>query len=166
MKRKCQINAVQPITCFQVPIIGNTELELTTDEIYKCLCCKAEITEILPNGQMVGLDFSNYDKKIEITDNSTNETVTNEQVKNVEESKQLSNESKVEDSEKVVDTEELSKEPTVEDTEEVIESVDTVEKENVQFHKESTTDTVKTQVYSKNNYNKQSKNKNKKYNKK
>lgn len=69
-KRRCQINAIYPITCFTVPIIGHTELKLTTDEIYKCLCAKAEVTEILEDGKMVSLDFSNYDKPIIITDNS------------------------------------------------------------------------------------------------
>lgn len=61
-KRKCQVHAVFPITCFTVPIIGHTELNLTTDEIYKCLCAKAEISEILPSGKVVRLDFSNYNK--------------------------------------------------------------------------------------------------------
>lgn len=69
-KRRCQINAIYPITCFTVPIVGHTELKLTTDEIYKCLCAKAEVTEILEDGKMVSLDFSNYDKPIIITDNS------------------------------------------------------------------------------------------------
>lgn len=66
MKRKCQINAVYPITCFNVPIVGNTELNLTTEEIYKCLCGKAEVVEILKDGTMISLDFTNYDKVPEI----------------------------------------------------------------------------------------------------
>lgn len=61
-KRRCAIHATLPITCFIVPIVGFTELELTTDEIYKCLCAKAEVTEILPNGKRVTLNFANYDK--------------------------------------------------------------------------------------------------------
>lgn len=61
-KRKCLIYASLPITCFSVPIIGHTELNLTTDEIYKCLCAKAEVIEILPNGKTINLDFTNYNK--------------------------------------------------------------------------------------------------------
>lgn len=61
-KKKCQIHARYPITCFEVPIVGFTELNLTSEEIYKCLCAKAEITEVLPDGKLVNLDFTNYDK--------------------------------------------------------------------------------------------------------
>ena len=62
IKKKCQIHAGLPITCFEVPIIGNTELNLTPDEIYKCLCAKAEVIEILKDGSKINLDFSNYAK--------------------------------------------------------------------------------------------------------
>ena len=62
MKKRCQIYAGLPITCFEVPIIGHAELNLTPDEIYKCLCAKAEVIEILPTGKRINLDFSNYDK--------------------------------------------------------------------------------------------------------
>lgn len=60
--KKCQIHATSPITCFTVPIVGTTELNLTPDEIYKCLCAKAEVMEILGNGKMINLDFSNYNR--------------------------------------------------------------------------------------------------------
>lgn len=60
--KKCQIRAISPITCFTVPIVGNTELNLTTDEIYKCLCAKAEVLEILENGKMINLNFTNYNR--------------------------------------------------------------------------------------------------------
>lgn len=82
-KRRCQIHAVSPITCFTVPIIGHTKLNLTTDEIYKCLCAKAEVTEILPSGKTVNLDFTNYDKVQPIKE-STKETYTTVEVLNVE----------------------------------------------------------------------------------
>lgn len=124
-KRRCQINAIYPITCFTVPIIGHTELKLTTDEIYKCLCAKAEVTEILEDGKMVSLDFSNYDKPIIITDNSKTvekpkEVITEPVVEPTVEEKELEvileakDEVKVED-ETVVETknetvEEVSKE--------------------------------------------------------
>lgn len=61
-KKRCIIRAVFPITCFEVPIVGHTELNLTPEEIYKCLCAKAEIIEILPDGNKVHLNFTNYDK--------------------------------------------------------------------------------------------------------
>ena len=67
IKKKCQIHAGLPITCFEVPIIGNTELNLTPDEIYKCLCAKAEVIEILKDGSKVNLDFSNYAKDNAVT---------------------------------------------------------------------------------------------------
>lgn len=62
IKRKCQIRAVSPITCFTVPIVGTTELNLTEKEIYECLCSGAEITEILPNNKTIELNFDNYNR--------------------------------------------------------------------------------------------------------
>lgn len=62
MKKKCEIRTSLPVTCFTVPIVGCTELMLTSDEIRKCLCAKAEVTEILSDGRRIPLDFSNYDK--------------------------------------------------------------------------------------------------------
>ena len=59
-KKKCNIYAKSPITCFTVPIVGHCTLNLTSNEIYKCLCARAEVTEILPNGKSINLDFSNY----------------------------------------------------------------------------------------------------------
>ena len=67
-KKRCQIYAGLPITCFEVPIIGETELNLTADEIYKCLCAKAEVIEILPDGKRINLDFTNYGKNNHITE--------------------------------------------------------------------------------------------------
>ena len=85
-KRKCSIYAAMPITCFQVPIIGHAELNLTTEEIYKCLCAKAEVTEMLPNGKTVNLDFSNYNKQLV-------ETKPKEKIKEVTETPILPEES-------------------------------------------------------------------------
>ena len=61
-KKRCQIRAGLPITCFTVPIVGTVELNLTHDEIYKCLCAKAEVIEILGDGTRIHLDFTNYNK--------------------------------------------------------------------------------------------------------
>lgn len=84
-KKRCQIHTGLPITCFTVPIVGNTELNLTIDEIYKCLCAKAEVIEILNDGKRIHLDFSNYDKNnqsetiidVEYKENLT-ETIVND----------------------------------------------------------------------------------------
>ncbi len=103
-KKKCQIHASFPITCFEVPIVGFTELNLTTDEIYKCLCSKAEILEVLPNGKTINLDFTNYNK-----DNFVKEKP------------------KVEESSKEEKDENPVKEDIVEEQEEVINIEDTVE---------------------------------------
>lgn len=62
VKKKCQINARTPVTCFSVPIIGYAQLDLTYDEIYKCLCSNAEVVEILEDGSTVNLNFRNYNK--------------------------------------------------------------------------------------------------------
>lgn len=75
MKKKCSIYAKFPITCFTVPIVGHTTLNLTPEEIYECLCARAEVSEILPNGKTVDLDFSNYNK-----DNYNKEPVVEEKV--------------------------------------------------------------------------------------
>ena len=77
-KKRCRIYAGLPITCFEVPIIGETELNLTPDEIYKCLCSKAEVIEILPDGSHINLDFTNYNK-----DNRKEEPVLEETIKPV-----------------------------------------------------------------------------------
>ena len=62
MNKNCNIYARFPITCFSVPIVGHATLNLTSEEIYKCLCARAEVYEILPNGKSINLNFSNYDK--------------------------------------------------------------------------------------------------------
>lgn len=81
--KKCQIRATTPITCFSVPIIGNTKLNLTSEEIYKCLCAKAEVLEILENGKTINLDFTNYNRDNSIigepiVTEKTSDTVTEE----------------------------------------------------------------------------------------
>lgn len=123
MKKKCQIRAVYPITCFEVPIVGTTELNLTPDEIYKCLCAKAEIDEVLSNGTLVHIDFTNYDKDNEIKKENVEvpvkETVINftDVVEIKEEINKTVVEETVEDSSEEVEenTEEESKEEVIED---------------------------------------------------
>lgn len=117
MKRKCLIHAISPITCFTVPIIGRTELNLTDEEIYKCLCSKAEIKEILPDGKMINLDFSNYKKPI-IKEESLiikeSIVVEEEIVENVTEVKEVVEEDNVEIEEEI--TEEVTEEFIMEES--------------------------------------------------
>lgn len=142
MKKKCQIHAVFPITCFSVPIVGHTELNLTTDEIYQCLCAKAEVAEVLPNGKTINLDFSNYNK-----DNF----IKKEDIKKPEEQK--------------INNEQTSK------NEEVLnkineESKEVINEDNTVKEKETEQSLVKThEVSSRNNNYKNNYNKNKKNNK-
>lgn len=143
-KKKCNIYAKSPITCFTVPIVGHCTLNLTSNEIYKCLCARAEVTEILPNGKSINLDFSNYDK-----DNYTKPETP------VVEEKVLVFEDKVEVKEEVKVEEEHVEEQHEEEetTEEVVK-----EAKEEPVHE----DPVKTQVASRNNNNNYQKNYNKK----
>lgn len=145
-KKKCNIYAKSPITCFTVPIVGHCTLNLTSNEIYKCLCARAEVTEILPNGKSINLDFSNYDK-----DNYTKpETpVVEEKVLVFEDKVEVKEEVKVEEEH----VEEQHEEEETETTEEVVEEV-----KEEPVHE----DPVKTQVASRNNNNNYQKNYNKK----
>lgn len=161
LKKRCQIYASLPITCFEVPIVGDTELNLTENEIYKCLCTKAEVIEILPDGRRINLDFKNYNKnnyiveapiveekpepatpiKVELAPETTTEPVEKVEEKPVE-----SIEEKVE-----------------EEVESVEEDTEIVEEELVEVKEETpvVAETVKNyQTNSRNNnYNKKSKNK-------
>lgn len=138
MNKNCNIYARFPITCFSVPIVGHATLNLTSEEIYKCLCARAKVYEILPNGKSINLDFSNYDKN------------NYEEPKPVVEEKIVTLEDKVELKDNVEETESVN---------EVLESEPTEEK----LLQEQ--DPVKThQVASRNNnyqknYNKKGKNK-------
>lgn len=131
MKKKCKIYAKFPITCFTVPIIGHTTLNLTPDEIYKCLCSRAEVIELLPNGKSINLDFSNYDK-----DNNPKEVV--EKVFTFNDKVEVKEEVKIEK------VEEHHEEET---KEEVVKSD---EEKSTPVHEQ---DPVKTQVASRNNNN-------------
>lgn len=75
IKKRCQIHAITPLTCFSVPIVGDTELKLTPDEIYKCICGKAEVSEILDDGTIIPLNFTNYDKDNSIKEESEDNEV-------------------------------------------------------------------------------------------
>lgn len=55
------INACMPIKNINPPIYGIREnVEMTTSDILKCLCRRAIIDEILPDGTIVRLNMKNY----------------------------------------------------------------------------------------------------------
>lgn len=159
-KKKCQIYASLPITCFEVPIIGETELNLTEDEIYKCLCAKAEVLEILSNGKRINLDFTNYNKDNEpniiIKTSNNKEEITEKIIETKEEI--ITETSEV--------LEEVEEEITEDSKEIIIESsevLEEVEEEIVESEikiEQPVAETVKSyQVASRNNYNNKKKNK-------
>ena len=165
MKKRCRIYASLPITCFEVPIVGDTELNLTENEIYKCLCAKAEVIEILPDGKRINLDFTNYNKNnYELEDTITTEPVVIETIEEEPEPAPVEEE-KVEEPVEVIE-EAVEAEP-VEETIETIEEepVEVIEEENtVEEVKDESpvAETVKNyQTNSRNNNynNKKSKNK-------
>jgi hypothetical protein len=164
--KKCKIHATSPITCFTVPIVGTTELNLTTDEIYKCLCAKAEVMEILANGKAINLDFSNYNRDNSIIGEPVEEVkeeiveVTPEPpVEEVVENNVTFEEDAVVE---VAETEVV--EITVEDTVEVEDVAETVATGEVEEEVKEPAETVKEfKVESRNNnYNKNKKNNKKK----
>lgn len=137
IKKRCQIQAQSPITCFSVPIIGFTELNLTHDEIYSCLCAKAEVTEILKDGTTVALNFSNYNK-----DNSKGEPI--EEVKAPVEEVQEEVVNNTEPSDEIIEEEEtVEVTDKVEVEETVEEAVESVEETTEKPEEEPTDDTVK-----------------------
>lgn len=135
IKKKCQINARTPVTCFSVPIIGFAQLDLTYDEIYKCLCSNTEVVEILEDGSTINLNFRNYNK-----DNSKGEPIEEVKAAPVEEVQ----EEVVNDTEP--STEIIEEETTVElsDKVEIEETVEEqIEETPVESGEETTDDTVK-----------------------
>ena len=53
---------------------------LTLEEIYACLSQYALVKEVKPDGQLVSLDFSNYDKFPEVVTEEKEEDVVEEEV--------------------------------------------------------------------------------------
>lgn len=62
--KRVDIIAVNPIHgAFMYPLQGAVlNQDVTEDQIYRCLVGGAEVTEILPNGTRVPLNFKNYNK--------------------------------------------------------------------------------------------------------
>ena len=140
-KRVC-VKCVTPI--FDVipnrPILGQiNSIELTIDQIRKCITKKANVREILPDGQYKVLTLLNYDKfdeepvpeapvqdtvepeipeVVEETPEIVEETVVEEEVPVVEEVSAV-----VEESPEVEETEEAEPLAEIENTEEVVTEV-------------------------------------------
>ena len=100
---------------------------LTLEEIYACLSQYALVKEVKPDGQLVSLDFSNYDKFPEETTETEEETeevveeeVVEEQPEETTETEEVVEEEVVEEQpEETTETEEEKEEDVVE--EEVVE---------------------------------------------
>ena len=61
MIKKVNIKASVPIKDFRPPIYGTCNgIEMTTGEILKCLCKRAIVDEVLPDGSTIRLDLKNY----------------------------------------------------------------------------------------------------------
>lgn len=61
MIKKVNIRASVPIKDFRPPIYGTCNgIEMTTGEILKCLCKRAIVDEVLPDGSTIRLDLKNY----------------------------------------------------------------------------------------------------------
>ena len=61
MIKKVNIRASVPIKDFKPPIYGTCNgIEMTTGEILKCLCKRAIVDEVLPDGSTIRLDLKNY----------------------------------------------------------------------------------------------------------
>ena len=81
---------------------------LTLEEIYACLSQYALVKEVKPDGQLVSLDFSNYDKFPEVETEEEKEDVVEEEV--VEEQPEETTETE-EEKEDVVEEEVVEEQP-------------------------------------------------------
>ena len=70
---------------------------LTLEEIYACLSQYALVKEVKPDGQLVSLDFSNYDKFPEVVTKEEVEEVVEEQPKETTETEEEKEEDVVEE---------------------------------------------------------------------
>ncbi len=111
---------------------------LTLEEIYACLSQYALVKEVKPDGRLVSLDFSNYDKFPEETtetEEEKEEDVVEEEV--VEEQPEETTETEEEKEEDVVEEEVVEEQP--EETTEEEKEEDVVEEEVVEEQPKSRT---------------------------
>lgn len=82
MKKLVNIEAKSPVRTITPPLMGtHYRIELTPGEILKCICARALVDEILPNGKLIRLDLGNY--------NTENYIPVKEEVKKKEEIKDV-----------------------------------------------------------------------------
>lgn len=123
--KRVNVKAIVPVyTAFTLPFIGEKkDVEVTEDQIYRCLVSGARVEEILPDGQTIKLDFTNYNKvnslspiKVEeVTQDAvvnTNDTTESEEVKD-ESINDVLDSNKV--TEEKIETEEIAQEPVKEE---------------------------------------------------
>lgn len=61
--KKVNVYPTRPVTGLIVPLTSPAiRVNMTTDEIYKCLTCDALVQELLPDGSIVKLNLTNYNK--------------------------------------------------------------------------------------------------------
>ena len=63
MIKKVNIYPVYPILSIKNPIVHTTlNVELSVGDIERCICARAKVEEILPNGKIIVLNLKNYNK--------------------------------------------------------------------------------------------------------
>lgn len=63
MKKLVNVHAKGAVRTVTPPIYGDMyNIELTTGMIYKCMCARAIVDEVMPDGSTLRLNASNYDK--------------------------------------------------------------------------------------------------------
>lgn len=62
MKKIVNVKAIMPVTGVKQIVRGSlTKVEMTTEDIYKCLCCRAKVDEVIGDN-LIALNFDNYNK--------------------------------------------------------------------------------------------------------
>lgn len=123
--KRVNVKAIVPVyTAFTLPFIGEKkDVEVTEDQIYRCLVSGARVEEILPDGQTIKLDFTNYNKvnslspiKVEEVAQdvvvNTNDTTESEEVKDESTNDVLDSDKATEEK---IETEEVTQEPVKEE---------------------------------------------------
>lgn len=146
MVKKVNVYPTNPIVTLNIPLRTRVMgINMDAEDIRKCIIAQAIVEEVLPTGDVVKLDFSNYNKdnsivKEEIKASSTIAENTNNQFKSIDfknlsrkERRKLNRQQNmngaaptVETTEETVieDKEEVTETPVVEETIETVESAD------------------------------------------
>lgn len=136
MKKLVNIEAKSPVRTITPPLMGkHYRVELSYGEILKCICARAIVDEILPNGKLLRLDLANYNKvnyveevktleptpAVEEDEEDVSESISEENSESVETSTEETNESEnteTEESEESVTEENEESEEAEDETEE------------------------------------------------